>query len=83
MVAMLSFLRVLGDGQPAAFLDALEAVGPVRVRAREHDRRGVGAVGIGQGAEEHVHGHALAALRFELGQAQVAVDHEQVLARRE
>ncbi len=80
---VLGLVRVLGDGQAAALLDALDADGPVAVRAREHDGRRVGAVGVGQRAEEQVHRHALAALRFEGGQAQVAVDHEQVLGRRD
>ena len=78
---VLGFLGVLGNRQAAAFLDALDPDGPVAVRAREHDGDGVWTVRIGQRAEEHIDGHALAAFGLQVGQPQVAVHRGQVLAR--
>ena len=54
----LGLVRILHDRNAAALLDALEADRAVAVGAREHDRRGVRAVGVGQGAKEEVDGNA-------------------------
>ena len=40
-------------------------------------------MGVGQRAEEHVHGHASTTLQIEVGQTQMAIDDEQVFARRD
>ncbi len=77
------FLGILDNRQAAALLDALEADGPIAVRPGEHDGRGVWPVGVGQGAEEQVHGDALAAFGLQWGELEVAVDDGQVLARRD
>ena len=76
---MLGLVGVLRDRQAAALLDALDADRAVAVGAGQHDRRRVRAVRVGQRAEEQVDRDAPAALRWQVGQLQVAVGRRESL----
>jgi hypothetical protein len=82
-VAVLGLLRILGHGQSAALLDALDADGAIAVGSREHHGRRVRPVSVGQGAEEQIHRHVAASVVGHVLQLEPAIPDLQDVARRD
>ncbi len=71
-------VRRLHDGDAALFLDPRQTHGAVGAGAGQHDRDRALAVHLGQGAEEQVDRHVLAARTLQLLDDQEAIHHRQV-----
>jgi len=80
---MAALLRVLRDRQAAPFLDPLDADGAVALGARQHHRRAVRAVRVGQRAEQQVHGDGPVRFGVALVQRERVAFHANELARRD
>lgn len=79
---VLGFFRILGDGQTAAFLDALQADCAIPIRARENHGRRVRSMRVRQRAEKQIHRCPAADLVRKFFQPEMSVDSDEVFPRR-
>ena len=78
--AVLRLFRVLGDREPAALLDTLEAEGAVAIGTGEDDGSGMGAMGIGEAAKEEIYCHVAARAGRQFKERKISGDAAQHFA---